>query len=272
MRTVYIINGHMKSREDNLKDEGGSIGIVIKDIAVSISYTKTNKLITGLYMVTDIIDKDEPLRVRLRTLGAGILSDIHQIPHLASPKIAELMSFLDLAKTLHIISPMNCEILEKEFMALYQSLKESMSQTDRFNQQLDLAEFFQKELPPYSQNTETIEKIPIGHKGQTRIGVQRGNTLMKALSDKTLGMSDRRVKRNNDSFDILKKDRRAEILHFIKNSAGGATITDIKNGAGPKVASCGEKTLQRELVSMVKEGLLRKAGEKRWSRYYLSAN
>ena len=41
-----------------------------------MSYTKTDKLITALYMVTDIIDRDEPLRNKLRTLGVEILSDI----------------------------------------------------------------------------------------------------------------------------------------------------------------------------------------------------
>src|SRR3989344_3111766 len=38
-------------------------------------YRKTNKLVTALYMVTDVIDKEEPLRNKLRTLGLEILSD-----------------------------------------------------------------------------------------------------------------------------------------------------------------------------------------------------
>jgi len=38
-------------------------------------------------------------------------------------------------------------------------------------------------------------------------------------------------------------------------------------GLGEK---CGEKTLQRELVSMVGDGVLKKSGEKRWSRYFLA--
>ena len=35
------------------------------------------------------------------------------------------------------------------------------------------------------------------------------------------------------------------------------------------VYPCGEKTLQRELVSMAKDGVLNKTGEKRWSRYFV---
>jgi hypothetical protein len=53
-------------------------------------------------------------------------------------------------------------------------------------------------------------------------------------------------------------------------------ITDIRtksNGHPDQfsaIVSCGEKTLQRELVSMVKDGVLKKLGEKRWSRYMLA--
>ena len=66
------------------------------------SYTKTQKLITALYMVTDIIDKEEPLRNKLRTLGTGIISDTYltqfnntgnTVSFILS-KISEIISFL----------------------------------------------------------------------------------------------------------------------------------------------------------------------------------
>src|SRR3972149_6868328 len=79
-----------------------------------MSYTKTNKLITALYIVTDIMDKDEPFRNKLRTLGTGILSDMYVYPASACGKISELMSFLDIASVVNIISEMNCNILRKE--------------------------------------------------------------------------------------------------------------------------------------------------------------
>jgi hypothetical protein len=101
---------------------------------------------------------------------------------------------------------------------------------------------------------------------------------MKALSDKNLisSMSHRNTKDTNASdFHILKKQRRDEIINIIGKKGGNATITDIKNSAyglpaqAGSLVSCGEKTLQRELVSMVKDGVLNKTGEKRWSRYFI---
>src|SRR3989339_478545 len=79
-------------------------------------YPKTDKLITALYMVTDIIDKDEPLRNKLRTLGTEIISDMNLIQrncigHTAHSNIcngiSEVMSFLDIASAVNIISEMN---------------------------------------------------------------------------------------------------------------------------------------------------------------------
>ena len=35
------------------------------------------------------------------------------------------------------------------------------------------------------------------------------------------------------------------------------------------IKDCGEKTLQRELIAMVKDNVLRREGDRRWSRYFL---
>ena len=256
-----------------------------------MQYTKTDKLITALYMVTDIIDKDEPLRNKLRTLGTGIISDTYliqsnHIGHTASlmrGKISEIISFLGIASAINIISEMNCNILKKEFLELDQSIKEFAGESKTLNRQIDISEFLSEEFPPLlneegvgggnprittssrwtsaHSSSERRRGIPKGH---MNIGVQKGSTLMKALSN----VSDRNVTNN---FDILKKQRREEITNFITKSGGNATITDIRSGATGALVSCSEKTLQRELVSMVKDGVLNKTGEKRWSKYALPA-
>jgi hypothetical protein len=81
-----------------------------------------------------------------------------------------------------------------------------------------------------------------------------------------------------DVFDILKKQRRDNIINIIKTFNNGATIKDVKDRVkeSPEQASflvsCSEKTLQRELVSMVRDSVLYKTGEKRWSRYFIKAS
>ncbi|MFA5841275.1 MAG: hypothetical protein WC847_03340 [Candidatus Paceibacterota bacterium] len=285
----------------NLKDSVNDLGLTIKDSTLVISYSKTNGLITALYMVTDIIDKDEPLRNKLRTLGAEIISDINSIPTNASSKIREVMSFLDIAFAINIISEMNCSILRKEFLELHQSIQsahENKEAAKSIKRQINLSEFFIEsdsagtEFSPKGQvqnrnnfQSMSVSKTPIGHATPTRIGVQKGSTLMQALSDKNLaniggqkfgrGASVGAHHVSTESSDLLKKQRREDIINILKTVGGNATIKDIKDRAMTtqsktgSLVSCSEKTLQRELVSMVNSGVLKKAGEKRWSRYFI---
>ena len=63
---------------------------------------------------------------------------------------------------------------------------------------------------------------------------------------------------------IKKNNRRANILDIIKIKKK-VTIKDISS----LIKDCSEKTIQRELVALLKEGVLRKEGERRWSTYSL---
>lgn len=277
----------MFGENKNLKDsitpsplQGEGKGKV--DSQMGLSYTKTNKLITALYMVTDIMDNDEPIRNRLRTLGLEILSDTSTMSKtpldIVVGKIDQIMSFLDITSTINIISEMNYSILKKEFLELNQSLKEFTDKVKTINKQINLSEFF-REFPSARQGLAEGNKgeYSIGHQHSTRVGVQKGSTLMKALSDK-IGTEARPQGLRSSyarDFDILKKQRRNDIINIIKSINGNATIKDIKDrvrasqGENDSLASCGEKTLQRELVSMVKDSVLNKTGKKRWSRYFL---
>ena len=282
-----------KDIQKNLKDSITSIGIALKDSQLSLPYNKTNKLVSALYMVTDIMDKEEPLRSKLRNLGTNIVSDIHSIQqnragHIMSlipEKVAEILSFLEIASSVSIISEMNCSILTKEFIELRKSIIEITPK----NEQVWLQEFM-KEDETLGTNVLKRGALSIGQTGLpaqagTRIGVQRGGTLLQALS--RVEVSDRipflsktaKVNNNNiiksESIDVLKNKRREEIISIIKDKMkdstnfNGVTITDIKSKGQGVLASCGGKTLQRELISMVLDNILKKTGEKRWSKYLL---
>ncbi|MFA6353830.1 MAG: hypothetical protein WCW93_02775 [Candidatus Paceibacterota bacterium] len=279
-----------KNVKDSIKDTS-SVPAPYQAVGFGlVSYTKINKLITALYMVTDIIDKDEPLRNKLRTLGTGIISDINSIPSNARRKISEIMSFLDIASAVNIISEMNCSILKKEFIELSESILSIQTEKDvveseinKPNRPINLSEFFGdhngEKSDTYEASPLLMSKkgISIGHPTPTRIGVQRGSTLLKALSDKiNPNMKTQKSQfSHNQDFDAFKKQRRNDIINIIKTLGGNATIKDIKDKVQSSqdkitsLVSCSEKTLQRELVSMVKDSVLNKTGEKRWSRYFL---
>lgn len=260
------------------------------------SYTKTNKLISALYMVTDIMDKEEPLRTKLRNLGASIISDIHRsdkghaLYNKINNTISEILSFMEIATSVRIVSEMNASILKKEFLELSKSiidinppkeenwLEEFIKEEDNFDGYSNVLETKKGGVFSVLKSAE-FPKGQVNYKGQngTRIGVQKADTLMKVLSDRIPGIS----KTNNSTNlhihrneDVTKK-RREEIVLVIKDrmkmspNFEGATITDIKSNGHEMLSVCSEKTLQRELVAMVFDGVLKKTGEKRWSRYSL---
>jgi len=281
----------MLKDSENLKDSSTSLATRAEPTV--ITYTKTNKLISALFMVTDMIDKDEPIRAKLRNLGMGIVSDVNENPAQALSKIADILSFLDIASSVQMISEMNRNILKKEFINLKQSIKEFTNQ----GSPLWLEEFMLQ--APQMPSPEKIKYDADAYQGHTRIGVQKGSTLMKALSEvempaRPIGLSNRvsaishskisHVQHANTAsdFNLLKQQRRDEIIKIIKenssaNGSSGLTISDIKSGAknlssagaNSTLVSCSEKTLQRELVSMLKDNVLNKTGEKRWSKYFL---
>ncbi len=280
----------MLTDSKNIKDsqqKSLTSGVGIQNISVSVSYTKTNKLVTAVYMVTDMIDKNEPIRNKLRILGTEIISDMHSNPTDAVSKISEAVSFLNIASAMNLVSEMNCAILKQEFLKLKESIQEYVDMKPKLlgdfflHSQPNLEEsIFQKASPEKTKPIFVEQNEPIvEHKILTRIGVQKGSTLMKALrgievSDKTSFVSDKK-----DDFNILKNKRREEIIKVIRNYSNnnGLTITEIKKSAkdffdrlGLKVlVLCSEKTLQRELIAMVKDGVLYKTGEKRWSKYFV---
>lgn len=221
-----------------------------------LSYKKTNKLVMALYMVTDILDKDEPLRNKLRTLGTEIVSDITIAPTQALPKITAILSLLDIASTVGLISQMNSSILQKEFTELDRSIKVITGRTNTNNTTINLEEFL--------KGSDTQSDSSLSNKKGITLGVQKGRTLMQVLSSKIAPVQ-----------ETNREQRREDILKIIRVNKNGATIKDIKDNIknmsdrNNSLVSLGEKTLQRELIAMVKIGVLYKTGEKRWSRYFV---
>ena len=267
------MNRNLKDTEkDFIKDTSSvPVSLVSSRRDRSLFYNKADKLITALYMVTDIIEKEEPVRYRLRVLGVEIISDMHSATAEVGNKITEVVSLLNIASAMNFISEMNCAILRKEFLELNGSMNENKE-----TKPVWLSEFLT--TPDTIKDRAGINKGHVYYKGHTRIGVQKGGTLMQALSDKTRLLSGNGTltpvikSGSRYNFDLLRSNRRNEIIAIIKNNGGSATIKDIKvkiNGESSGSLACSEKTLQRELMSMTKEGILDKTGEKRWSKYLL---
>ncbi len=286
------------------------ISLQLKDRNLPFSYTKVKNLVTALFMVTDIMDKEEILRNNLRKISLEIITDTYSVSYQTDKNIKDIIrktslvvSLLDIACDLKMVSVMNNNILKKEFGIFIKSLEEMISNLDfNINENLDL--LFKEEESRKSSLFEITEAFPIGHQGQdkennlsfikpiqknigqeaTNLGVQKGSTLLNALREIELSKSKEKVtevkakslakslpKNNNKNIvNNSKSSRQEEIVKIIKDAKEGLTITEIKVKSKGEIASMSDKTLQRELVSLVENRVLYKTGEKRWSRYFVS--
>lgn len=278
------------------------ISFHIKDNNLSFSHSKAKNLVTALFMVTDIMDKDESIKKKLRNSGLEIISDIYNTSYWTDIKIKDIIikvsfivTLIDIASDLKMISIMNSSILKKEFTLFLKSLEESIENISNETNQ-NLNNLFNTSEVKKSSIFEVTEAFPIRHNGQekqnniekingqnsTNIGLQKGSTLLNALREIELSknaQSSPQIKpkslqkfktKINDKNNVTseKSNRREEIVKIVKDSKEGLTITEIKVKAKGELATMSDKTLQRELVALVDLRVLYKTGEKRWSKYY----
>jgi hypothetical protein len=229
---------------------------------------KTEKLVTALYMVTDCMETDDALKGKLRELGVELLSDMYKLATLSPvdkhvhisaslSHIDELLSFVEIACTIGFISEMNTSILKKEFLILIENLENNKKNGKHFTFTLDEKLF---SIPLLEENNSSLNQS----KDSENLLKDKRTSLNKlSLMNAKIESSMSHISHGkNHTFSVSEKqDRTARILSITKDK--DVSIKDISNS----FTDCSEKTIQRELNSLVTKGQIKKTGSKRWSRY-----
>jgi hypothetical protein len=243
---------------------------------------KTEKLVTALYMVTDCMDTDDALKSKLRQLGVELLSDMYKLSGLSPmdkhvhisaslSRVHEIISFVEIANTIGFISDMNTSILKKEFIILVGELDSHQIKDKHFTFTLDEQMF---SLPTLSEsNPESDNKImnKSSIKDISNYSDKRTNFNVMPFTNNKTNLSINRIPKviHHVSSVTGKEERTSKILGLIKDmslqTGKEVSIKDISNS----FKDCSEKTIQRELNSLVSKGQIKKIGSKRWSRYMI---
>ena len=224
---------------------------------------KTEKLVTALYMVSDCMDSDNALKGKLRQLGVELLSDMYKLSNLSPmdkhihissslARVNEILSFVEIAYTIGFISEMNTAILKKEFIILIGELESYQKKDKHFIFTLDEQMFSTPEIPSVRQGLAQVKRTPF-------------NSMSFSSVSSVTNLADR--KNRTDKILNLIKDLSRNKADLSRNKAEKKEISikDISNS----FTNCSEKTIQRELNSLVSKGKIKKTGAKRWSRYQL---
>jgi len=208
-------------------------------------YNKCNRLIGAVFVVLNLIDNLDQLKIRIKELSLKTtslcveLKDVNGgAPNVVASNmergVLELVSLLEVASISGVISQMNSSILRDEFQLFLNALSNYLREIEQSGASQVKKAFIQTDsLSPFSINHDSTPQSPKGE----------------------LSKDNAKGHRRKD----LRKDTIMEYLRTHNN----ASIKDIL----PNIRGCSEKTIQRELLDLVSLGRIQKQGERRWSRY-----
>lgn len=214
-----------------------------KDIRRVFIYKKAERLAKAIHLITPAFAESVSLKNRIDRIAIGLIDAAILPPGTAraalSRELLALSSVLAIARTGGVLSSMNTELISREAHMLLHEVASYEEPQLSFDEAPTLSEIMKL------QNSNQKEPMRIN-----RAAPQTGKGHIKD----TRSISDSSV-----------KDRRDSILSVIKNK-GTASIKDIST----LVRGVSEKTIQRELFSLINMGMVIKRGERRWSTYSLA--
>ena len=155
-----------------------------------------------------------------------------------------MISLFSIAKNAGLVSDANYEIIHRELTKFEES----------FGKPIDMAFF--SEPVEYKNALPEAEKPAFEVKDKTP-EAPKTNLLERSTERPEL--------KDFGAVSVKKNSRQSIIINLLKRKKE-IMIKDVS----PLISGCSEKTIQRELLSMVAAGILKKVGEKRWSRYTLA--
>lgn len=259
-----------------------------KDMKTDYFSERVKKLTTAVYIVTNLITPTDPLRVTIREFSIKLLSLVglnsyNRSPEEVSNEISglckKIVELLEVAFFSGYISEMNFSVLKSEFDLFInevgsfagpqktiniESLKVSLNENEAENQANSEMSFINSGVNAGNQKGQNIRNTSF---------LQTQNRAPKTVfatqnTSSNMGSKQNRIQKaqpQKSVVDAKKISRKESIISIIKMK-GEVGIKDISS----VVLNCSEKTIQRELLTMVSEGVLRKSGDRRWSVYSLA--
>jgi hypothetical protein len=284
----------------NTLDKSTSVDMLRDNSYLLFVFKKTERIVVAIYFITGLMNESEPLRHSLRTSSLSFLKDIlslrgqsvsHQTSFAGnSPRaLTELISLVDLAHVTGFISPMNFVVLKKEFAFLQEAVTkkwrastgsgtdETVLDEDFFGVAKTVFERNIDERPPKQATIRTMEefaKIQEGIKDKSVKGQSMSDKSVlyrtpdvaakESLEGNTSAIPQKRIRTSGSLKKDAKELRRGRVMDLMRE-VKTAIVKDFLT----VVEGCSEKTVQRLLADLVEEGVLKREGERRWSRYSL---
>ena len=259
--------------------------VVKRTPSMTFIYKKTEKISAVLYILSDTINPTEPAYVELRRSAINVLNGGVNLLGTETPRVksadalvvelCRLISLLEISYVSGLISLMNRDVLRREIEDLVRVIEQSVTQSaESIYLSRDIMDIdFKEETFLGHTPKETIfsgvknvfnkpqdkSRKHIGHSKGHTVGVASASVPVKdkesssAVANHTTMTPEAKGDRRTLIVDMLRKEKELSIKDFVLGIPGVS-----------------EKTIQRELLYLVKTDVLKKQGERRWSRYSLN--
>ncbi len=244
-----------------------SLGFFSAEDYLTYVFKKTEKITAAIYLVSGLLKDDEPMKWELRDHGMDLLSssfsasnslpgDKNAVIQSLFTAALETISLLNVAKISHLISEMNHSLLVKEIDNIIGLMR------DRLISSAESAGYVLSE-----QFFKTPDLFTSGFKPDSGRSAVQSRSFGVGHADQDISRKLAEIHRGSrDTTDVhLKKGQRQQDIISILKGQSNLTIKDFSK----VIKDCSEKTIQRELLELVDKGVIKKEGERRWSRYSL---
>lgn len=251
--------------------------VFIKDNDLSFIFRKIERIVAAIYLVTNFFSVKEPMKWDMRQSASNLLKDLMSFTKssfserengfvILQNRLLELSTLVDVAYYSGFITEGNYRILSEELNVLSQKVLDYLnnqisSHKSLFDQETFRVNEFKTEFSE-KENASRVSDIKYPSEGASFKGhnIKDKHSYM-SFRNKT---SENKPNIKTKTKSLGQSKRRETIIEEIKNK-GEVSVKDI----ALVISDCSEKTLQRELLALVEEGVLNKTGERRWSRYSL---
>ncbi len=248
--------------ETNYMRQDNETNLVYKDL-----YSRSYKLVAAIHIVYNLVDGENSLKTRIKDLCIQLLGESSLLDSASDKKgidpiiamghiVRELGALIRVTLMSGIISEMNGKILSEASDGLLSVIEKTAS---TLRHPSNLSQVISSELVgiPVSNNnggSVQLEKtLPL---------VAAGSVNGYSVTNGSANGNGAHAKKNNG----VRKNSRREAIFNVLMKNDGVGIKDIM----PEVKGCSEKTVQRELLTLVESGQVLKEGDRRWSKYYLA--
>lgn len=275
-----------QNQNNSISTQGQNNDIVKGDIAILFAgdsyglfvFQKTEKLVKAIYLLTGLMSDKEPMKERSREIANKMLEtaldmsdriwgeEIYHKNLLGA--ISEISVLFNVAESTKMMSKMNHQIIISELKKLADFLITSSANysSAKIAFEPNLFDGNYNYIP--DQNFQIVP--PFNNQIiKTNDSVKDTTSIDKEQRTETFNKTNEKVsetKNNVSEKPIKDKNNRSDIILSMLKSGVKLTIKDFAKN----IKDCSEKTIQRELLSLVSKGLLKKEGERRWSKYFIA--